>query len=35
MARDDWVQIDLPESAEDVDHLIAPEERLPVAMARQ
>jgi arylsulfatase A-like enzyme len=30
-----WVQIDLAESAEDVDHLITPEERLHVAMARQ
>ena len=30
-----WVQIDLGEAAEDVDHLITPEERLRVAMARQ
>jgi hypothetical protein len=30
-----WVQIDLGEDAEDVDHLITPEERLRVAMARQ
>jgi hypothetical protein len=30
-----WVQIDLGEDAEDADHLIAPEERLRVAMARQ
>jgi arylsulfatase A-like enzyme len=30
-----WVQIDLDEDAEDVDHLITPEERLRVAMARQ
>jgi arylsulfatase A-like enzyme len=30
-----WVQIDLAESAEDVDHLITPEDRLHVAMARQ
>ena len=30
-----WVQIDLAEDAEDADHLIAPEERLRVAMARQ
>jgi hypothetical protein len=30
-----WVQIDLGEDAEDVDHLIMPEERLRVAMARQ
>ncbi|MGH3036147.1 MAG: arylsulfatase [Gaiellaceae bacterium] len=30
-----WVQIDLDEAAEDVDHLISPEERLKVAMARQ
>ncbi len=31
----EWVQIDLDEAAEDVDHLITPEERLRVAMARQ
>ena len=30
-----WVQIDLGEDAEDVDHLITPEERLRVAMTRQ
>jgi hypothetical protein len=30
-----WVQIDLGEDAEDADHLITPEERLQVAMARQ
>ncbi|HET9201088.1 MAG TPA: arylsulfatase, partial [Dehalococcoidia bacterium] len=30
-----WVQIDLDEAAEDVDHLITPEERLRIAMARQ
>jgi arylsulfatase len=30
-----WVQIDIAEAAEDVDHLISPEERLQVAMARQ
>jgi len=30
-----WVQIDLGEDAEDADHLITPEERLAVAMARQ
>jgi arylsulfatase len=30
-----WVQIDLAEAAEDLDHLITPEERLRVAMARQ
>ena len=30
-----WVQIDLGEDAEDADHLITPEERLKVAMARQ
>jgi len=29
------VQIDIAEAAEDVDHLITPEERLRVAMARQ
>jgi arylsulfatase len=30
-----WVQIDLGKDAEDADHLITPEERLRVAMARQ
>jgi arylsulfatase len=30
-----WVQIDLGDDAEDADHLITPEERLHVAMARQ
>jgi arylsulfatase len=30
-----WVQIDIDEAAEDLDHLITPEERLKVAMARQ
>jgi arylsulfatase len=29
-----WVQIDLGEDAEDADHLITPEERFRVAMAR-
>ena len=30
-----WVQIDAGEDAEDADHLISPDERLRVAMARQ
>ena len=30
-----WVQIDIDAAAEDVDHLIGPDERLRVAMARQ
>jgi arylsulfatase A-like enzyme len=30
-----WVQLDVGEDAEDLDHLISPEERLRVAMARQ
>ena len=30
-----WVQIDLGEDAEDADHLISPQERLRIAMARQ
>jgi hypothetical protein len=30
-----WVQIDLAEAAEDLDHLITPGERLHIAMARQ
>jgi arylsulfatase len=31
----EWVQIDVAEAAEDLDHLISPEERLRIAMARQ
>jgi arylsulfatase A-like enzyme len=31
----EWVQLDIAEAAEDVDHLITPEERLHIAMARQ
>jgi arylsulfatase len=31
----DWVQIDIAEASEDIDHMISPEERLRVAMARQ
>jgi arylsulfatase len=31
----DWVQIDIAEAAEDLDHLITEEERYRVAMARQ
>jgi arylsulfatase len=30
-----WVQIDVGDAAEDFDHLVSPEERLRVAMARQ
>jgi hypothetical protein len=30
-----WIQIDLDDAAEDVDHLITPDERLRIAMARQ
>jgi arylsulfatase len=30
-----WVQLDVAEAAEDEDHVISPEERLRVAMARQ
>jgi arylsulfatase len=30
-----WVQIDVGEDAEDLDHLISPEERFRVAMALQ
>jgi arylsulfatase len=30
-----WVQIDIDEKAEDLDHLITPAERLQIAMARQ
>jgi arylsulfatase A-like enzyme len=33
--RVNWVQIDVDEAAEDLDHLIRPEERFRVAMARQ
>lgn len=30
-----WVQIELGEDADDADHLIGPEERLRIVMARQ
>jgi arylsulfatase A-like enzyme len=30
-----WVQLDIDEAAEDLDHLITPEERLRIALARQ
>jgi arylsulfatase len=30
-----WVELDVDEAAEDLDHLITPEERLRIAMARQ
>jgi arylsulfatase len=30
-----WVEIDIDDAAENLDHLITPEERLRVAMARQ
>ena len=30
-----WVQLDIDEAAEDIDHLITPEERFRLAMARQ
>ena len=30
-----WVQIDIAEAAENLDHLITPEERLRIAMTRQ
>jgi len=30
-----WVQLDVDEAAEDLDHLITPEERLRIVMARQ
>ena len=30
-----WVQIDIDKAAEDLDHLITPEERLHIAMSRQ
>jgi len=33
--RVNWVKLDLGEDAEDADHLITPEDRLRVAMARQ
>ena len=31
----EWAQIDVDAAAEDADHLISPEERLKLAMARQ
>ena len=34
-ARSNWVQIDIDDAAEDLDHLITPDERLKIAMARQ
>ncbi len=33
--RIEWVQIDVDDAADDADHVIAPEERLRIAMARQ
>ena len=30
-----WVQIDIADAAEDLDHLITPEERLQIAMTKQ
>jgi arylsulfatase len=33
--RVNWVQLDIDAAAEDLDHLITPEERLRIAMARQ
>ena len=33
--RISWVQLDIDDAAEDVDHLISPEERYRIAMARQ
>ena len=30
-----WVQLDIDEAAEDADHLVSPEERFRIAMARQ
>jgi arylsulfatase len=30
-----WVQLDIDKAADDLDHLITPEERFRVAMARQ
>jgi arylsulfatase len=31
----EWVQIDIDQAAEDLDHLISEEERFKIAMARQ
>jgi arylsulfatase len=33
--RISWVQLDIDEAAEDLDHLISPDERYQIAMARQ
>jgi arylsulfatase A-like enzyme len=33
--RISWVQVDIDEAAEDLDHLISPDERYRIAMARQ
>ena len=35
MGKVNWVQIDIADAAEDFDHLISPEERLRIVMARQ
>jgi hypothetical protein len=35
MSANEWVQIDLDEASEDLDHLITPEERFRISMARQ
>ena len=34
-ARVRWVQIDIDEAGQNLDHLITPEERLRIAMTRQ
>jgi hypothetical protein len=31
----EWVQLDVDDAAEDLDHLVSPEERFRIAMARQ
>ena len=35
MGAIDWVDIAIDEAAEDIDHLISPDERLKIAMTRQ
>ena len=30
-----WVELDIDEAAEDLDHLVTPDERMRIAMSRQ
>jgi hypothetical protein len=35
LGRVRWVQLDIDEAAEDLDHMVSPEERYKIAMTRQ